>query len=90
MVWIEGSGGLEGGEEIVWKEDDWLVTSLLGCEEAGKGVWRMTPGNGEEISGTEPDGGPIDGAGGTHTADTAGVAWLTATDVDVPDTDDPR
>ena len=38
MAWIEGSGGLEGGEEIICKEDNWLVTSLLGCEEDGKGV----------------------------------------------------
>ena len=90
MAWVEGSGGLEGGEEIVCKEDDWLVTLMLGCEEDGKGVCRSTPSNGEEISGTEPDEGPVDGARGTHTANAAGAAWLSATDVDAPDTDDPR
>ena len=90
MAWIEGNRGLEGGEEIVCEEDDWLVTSLLGCEEAGEGAWRTTPSNREDLSGTEPDRGPVDGAGGTCTADAAGAAWLPASDANAPDTDDPR
>ena len=55
MAWIEGSGRHEGGGEIVCKEDDWLVTSLPGCEEDGKGVWRTraTGRISQELSQTE-------------------------------------